>query len=205
MPNEHLTACANCDLVMEKVNPPPGHHSKCPRCGSTVEYGAGLSRQAIKWLVAASAFFFIPSTFYPLLSLELTNATQRTSIFGGVAYLVEQSQFFSAGLVFFCSIFVPAAIIAAFIIVLFTPKRSSSHNWRVGSIRILMQLRTWAMLDVYLLGFFVSAIKLQDFGSIIPDIGLFALAGLTICFIKLFGSLDKQAMWDLMKSGDAGS
>ena len=63
---------------------------------------------------------------------------------------------------------------------------------------MLVKLRDWSMMDIYLLSFFVTIFKVQDVGEVDMQIGLLAYVGLAVCINKLFISYDKRALWRLI-------
>ena len=56
-------------------------------------------------------------------------------------------------------------------------------------------LREWAMLEIYLLGIVIAAIKLADNGTIMPASGAFLLAGAVLSLIAAERCLDDLSLW----------
>jgi paraquat-inducible protein A len=64
-------------------------------------------------------------------------------------------------------------------------------------MRWLETLRPWSMLEVCLLGAMVAVIKLAGLLDVLPGIGLFALAILSLMMIRIAGR-DIRELWDIV-------
>ncbi|MGH8347186.1 MAG: paraquat-inducible protein A, partial [Pseudomonas sp.] len=64
-------------------------------------------------------------------------------------------------------------------------------------MRWLETLRPWSMLEVCLLGAMVEVIKLSGLLDVLPGIGLFALAVLSLMMIRIAGR-DIRELWDIV-------
>jgi paraquat-inducible protein A len=64
-------------------------------------------------------------------------------------------------------------------------------------MRWLEALRPWSMLEVCFLGAMVAVIKLAGFLHVLPGIGLFALAVLSLMVIRIAGR-DIRELWDIL-------
>lgn len=146
----------------------------------------------------AAMLFFIPANFYPLVSVEIAGSVQTTSILTGIALLIQQNEWVTAGIILFCSLIVPSLVIGLYALLLVTHNYNVWFSVQKYCVRLLLHLNSWSMLDIYLLSFFVTMFKLQDMGDVDMKIGLLAYVGLTICINKLFISYDRRALWRLI-------
>ncbi|MNL12526.1 Paraquat-inducible protein A [compost metagenome] len=64
-------------------------------------------------------------------------------------------------------------------------------------MRWLETLRPWSMLEVCLLGAMVAVFKLAGLLDVLPGIGLFALAVLSLMMIRIAGR-DIRELWDIL-------
>ncbi|MGH8484177.1 MAG: paraquat-inducible protein A, partial [Pseudomonas sp.] len=64
-------------------------------------------------------------------------------------------------------------------------------------MRWLESLRPWSMLEVCLLGAMVAVFKLAGLLDVLPGIGLFALAILSLLMIRIAGR-DIRELWDIL-------
>jgi paraquat-inducible protein A len=173
-------------------------YSVCPRCHSKVEQVSDCCPHFLKWTVIAALFFYIPANFYPLVTVEIAGSLQATSVFEGVVYLVQQNKYITAAIILFCSLIVPTLVILIFTILLVTRNYKWGHKFQRYCVRLLVQLRHWSMLDIYLISFLVTMFKVKSMGEVQVQIGIFAFIGLTVCVNKLFISYDRPALWYLI-------
>jgi paraquat-inducible protein A len=64
-------------------------------------------------------------------------------------------------------------------------------------MRWLESLRPWSMLEVCLLGALVAVFKLAGMLDVLPGIGLFALAVLSLLLIRIAGR-DVRELWEIL-------
>jgi len=57
----------------------------------------------------------------------------------------------------------------------------------------------WAMLEVFLLGFIVSLLKLGHVAELHFGIGLWALIALVICMSAAIAGVDRRELWDRLE------
>ena len=69
------------------------------------------------------------------------------------------------------------------------------------SMRLLHGLRPWSMVEVCLLGALVSIVKLSGYLEVVPGVGIWALAALSI-LLPLIASRDTHQLWH-RGAGDA--
>lgn len=172
--------------------------SICPRCGSKVEYVQDCCPQFLKWTVIAALFFYLPAIFYPLVSVEIAGTVKATSVFNGIIMLIQQNQTITAAIVMFCSIIVPTLIIVTFTSFLVVRNYHIAKGFQHYCVRLLVFLRHWSMLDIYLISFLVTMFKVMDVGVVQMEIGILAFVGLTLSVNKLFITYDRPALWRLV-------
>lgn len=173
-------------------------YSLCPRCHSKVEHVQFCCPVFLKLTVIAAMLFYIPANFYPLVSVEIAGTLKQTSVFDGILMLVEQGHLVTAAIVLFCSLIVPTMVITTFIVLLVTLHYRIWYRLQRGCVRLLVHLRDWSMLDIYLISFLVTMFKIKDMGDLELQIGIAAFIGLTIAVNKLFIMYDRRALWQLI-------
>jgi len=194
----NLTACPYCDLVFKRHNMVLHEVSICPRCDSKVEQEHNRCPYFLKWTLIAAIFFYIPANFYPLVSVEIAGSVKSTSVFDGIVLLVQQGNPITAAVVMFCSLLVPSLVLSIFSVILVARYINVAVKMQHFFVRILVQLRDWSMMDIYLISFLVTMFKIKDMGELEMQIGIVALVGLTLSINKLFISYDRAALWRLV-------
>lgn len=62
---------------------------------------------------------------------------------------------------------------------------------------ILSRLKEWVMLDVYLIGLGIAAIKMQDYASVFLGNGLIAFITMTVISLLILIHLNVEQLWQL--------
>ncbi len=193
-----LSACPYCDLVVKRQRLGFNQYSICPRCHSKVEHVQLCSQQFLRLTVFAALLFYIPANFFPLVSVEIAGTLKQASVFDGILLLVEQGQTITAAIVLFCALVVPTLVISTFCVLLLALQLNLGFRLQRGCVRLLVHLRDWSMLDIYLISFLVTVFKVKDMGDLQLQIGIVAFVGLTVAINKLFIMYDRRALWQLI-------
>ena len=109
--------------------------------------------------------------------------------------LYDQGMWELAALVFLASILAPFLQIAG-LLYLLVPLKLGVRPWKLGPVyRLVGKIAFWAMLEVYMLGIFVALVKLADFGTVVPDVALYAFFCLMLALAAASYSLDPRTIW----------
>lgn len=172
--------------------------SVCPRCHSKVEQEHSRCPYFLKWTLIAGLLFYFPANFFPLVTVEIAGSIKSASVFDGIVLLVQQGHFSTAAIVLFCSLLVPSLVLGLFSVLLLARNFDVAKKLQHFIVRVLVYLRDWSMLDIYLISFLVTMFKIKDMGQVELQLGLAAFAGLTLSINKLFISYDRAALWRLV-------
>ena len=114
----------------------------------------------------------------------------------GVMELYRQNMQGLAAVVFITCILAPLVQLLCLLYVLL-PLKLNRLPWRMSMIfRLMNQVRPWGMMEVFLLGIFVSVVKLADMGSIIPGVSLYSFLVLIFVLAAAQALLDPAAVWE---------
>jgi paraquat-inducible protein A len=182
-----------------QILPPvaPDSLAECVRCGHGL---AGAARGGIDTPLAFSLtglLLLLPSTLSPLMNLVSFGTQRRNWLPTGVEALWNEGFASLATLVFLFSIAIPFIYLGLMV-------------WVLGAIRLgvaaplgkffrwAVQLRPWAMIEVYVVGCCVAYSRLQDIGTIHVDAGGWCLIGATLAALLLAVSLDERSVWNAL-------
>ena len=191
-----LIACHECDLL-HRVQPlPEKSKAHCKRCGSllyvhfpeTIDWSLALAITGLVLLFIAN--------IYPFLSLESQGTILETSLITGTIILSQQSMTGLAILVLLTSMLVPCLLLGALVYVLWPMRRGHRLPASQRVFRIALTLRPWSMTEVFLLGIFVSVVKLSKMATIIPGTALFAFLGLVFVLAAVNTLLVPHTIWE---------
>ncbi|MBF0621114.1 MAG: paraquat-inducible protein A [Magnetococcales bacterium] len=172
-----------------------GDKVTCSRCGALLsQKKADTYNRALAYTLTSLVLFIIANSF-PLLTLKMGGREQASALFTGVQAMAELGMWDLAVLVFATTILVPLLQILGMLFVLM-PLRFNIHVGRPALIfRIVKYLAHWGMVEVFMLGVLAAIVKLISMAEVVPNIALFAFAGLMFTSAAASSSLDSGAVW----------
>lgn len=193
--NDQLIICEHCDCVFEKVMLAKHQKTLCTRCGGVLQRYNGLTLQQRLALTLTALMLWIFANFYPVMSISLQGLKNSATLWDSVVAL-------SLGPITFIALVAAISMIIApiiqLILLIWVLSFALNHQRSPGfsfCMRWLETLRPWSMLEVCLLGAMVAVIKLAGLLDVLPGIGLFALAILSLMMIRIAGR-DIRDLWD---------
>jgi paraquat-inducible protein A len=203
VPEHHMLLCGGCDLLMETVDPPPGHTLFCPRCGKRLHRWKSNSIEKTLAISLTGLLLYLPANFMPLLTFDVLGLHTSASLFDSTLSMFDQGQFFVGIMVVLCGFVFPLFLLSLFFSVSFGLYRGWRYRWMAEGLRFIHHLHEWAMPDVYLIGVFVTIVKMSHMAEINFNIGLFCFIGLVLMTIGCQGAMDRRLFWHLLDA-DAG-
>jgi paraquat-inducible protein A len=146
-------------------------------------------------LTIAAAIVLIIASVTPLMGLSVSGRQASTTIIGGAMEMWILGQPITALLVVFCTVVAPAVYIGIMFAVLLYARRTPVPWW-VGTLLKWSELhKSWAMVEVMMLGILVALIKIAELATVIPGIGMFAAGGLVALITAITVSFDPHDVW----------
>ena len=184
--------CPQCDIIfcLSEVN---SHETAyCPRCMAKIRSGREWSLLRLV-VIAAMMLCLMPLAYsLPLIRISLLGMTINASLTEGIYQIVAQGDVLTASMVMFGAIGAPLTLVLSMIYLVV-------GHWLGMNLRpvllMLDKLKEWVMLDIYLVGIAVAAIKVQDYASLEAGYGLVALISLTLLSLILLINLNLESLW----------
>jgi paraquat-inducible protein A len=184
-------------LVQQLPPPRPNAVIECVRCGSA------LSRPTIAGTAAPLAFsvaaliLLLPAATMPLMSLVSFGVERTDWLPTGVEALWSGGFGTLAAVIFLLSIAIPFTYLGLLAGVLSATRLG--FRAPLGRLfRWAVELRPWAMTEVYLVGCCVGYTRLQDVGNVHIDTGGWCLMATTLAVLLTGVTLDERAVWDAL-------
>lgn len=194
---DQLIICEHCDCVYEKVTLAKHQKALCTCCGGVLQRYNGLSVEQRLALAFTATVLWIFANFYPVMSISLKGLKNSATLWDSVLALSQGPITFIALVAAISIIIAPLFQLGLLIWVLsFALGHRRSPGFKL-CMRWLETLRPWSMLEVCLLGAMVAVFKLAGLLDVIPGIGLFALAVLSLLLIRIAGR-DVRELWDIL-------
>jgi paraquat-inducible protein A len=194
---DHLIICEHCDCVYEKVTLAKHQKTLCTRCGGVLQRYNGLSVEQRLALSFAAVVLWVFANFYPVMSISLKGLKNSATLWDSVVALSQGPITFIAMVAAISIIIAPVFQLLLLIWVLSFALASRRSPAFRQCMRWLESLRPWSMLEVCLLGAMVAVFKLAGLLDVLPGVGLFALAALSLLLIRIAGR-DVRDLWDLL-------
>jgi paraquat-inducible protein A len=180
--------------------PPPAHGQKaeCARCGKVIA-GAVTGRIGAPLALAAAALvLMIPATVAPLMVVTAHGANRESGV-PTTAAAMWHDGFPSLGvLITLFSIALPYLFLGLIVWVL-----ASLHfglQAPVGpAFRWAKHLRPWVMIEVYLIGCFVSYSRIKVVSTVTVGLGGWSLIAAGLMLLVALTQLDERTVWEMLR------
>ena len=175
-----------------------GTKATCPRCHTTlVSKWRYPYKQPAAYAFSALVMLFIACLF-PFVKMGAAGIENEISLFQ-IIEIISTTRYSSLALFFLLfSLIIPAFCMATIILLglqVHLPKKV-----KVCITRILFQMKTWCMAEIFLAGVLVSFVKLIAYGDI--GIGLAFLPYCAFCMLQVraFQCLDRHWLWNRIEA-----
>lgn len=128
----------------------------------------------------------------PLLEIRLFGVSIHASLFEGIWQMTRQGHPVTASMVAFCTVGVPVTLVCSLLYLFFAPR--VGMNLR-PILLLLERLKAWMMLDIYLVGMAVAAIKIREFADIQTGSGMIAYLALMLLSLLTLIHLNTEQLW----------
>ena len=196
MADAHQVVCPVCD-ALHRIGPvTPGERARCIRCGTVLATGRPEAIARIVALALASLVLMGIVVFFPFLQLRNGVFTARASVFDTV-------------MTFDTGVMVPLALaVGAFILVL-PAARFAALVWALGplaferapwpgartALRLAIQLRPWAMAEIFMVGVAIALVKLADLATLDLGPAFWAFAGVVLLAALKDTQFTRHTLW----------
>jgi paraquat-inducible protein A len=191
----NITACPECDLLLNPSAAVAGDKAHCPRCGYLIERPRKQSIERTFALSIAGLILIFPANLMPLIGIKMLGGAKDGTLWSGVVALFAENMWSVAILVFLSSILFPLLNIILSLLISAHLYFNKPNRYLAHCMRWLQHMDEWAMLEVYMLGIIVACVKLASSSELKFGFGLYAFVALLIITGMLASSLDKVLFW----------
>ncbi|CAG9412432.1 membrane integrity-associated transporter subunit PqiA [Providencia alcalifaciens] len=192
-PHEHVL-CPQCDMMVAVPELEQGSKATCPRCETTlISKWRYPYRQPAAYAFSALIMLTIACLF-PFVKMSAAGIENEISMFQIIEIIMGTRY---SGLALFFLLF--SLIIPAFcmVTIILLGLRVHLHkSIKILITRILFQMKSWCMAEIFLAGVLVSFVKLIAYGEI--GIGMSFLPYCAFCMmqVRAFQCLDRHWLWN---------
>lgn len=191
-----LIVCPHCDVLHRDVTLGRHEVAACVACGRVLGRHRSLSVDQLLALTLAAALLIVIASAYPLMSVEIGGMHTEATIWGAAWLMLSGWAAWPGVVIAITMLLVPLLQIALLIWILMFVRLGHRAP---GSRALLVALhwsRPWSMTEVFLLGAVVAIVKLSGWVHIVPGMGIWALASLTV-LLTIFSLVDVRSWWAL--------
>ncbi|GJM23326.1 MAG: hypothetical protein DHS20C15_32410 [Planctomycetota bacterium] len=195
-------ACHDCDQLQLVHTLMPGESAVCARCGSLLaRSGRDVAERTFAY-ASASLILFIVANVTPFMEFKIAGRVQIAYLSTGVQQLWADGYGELAVMVAFTSILAPVVLIGGLLAISSAMMLRRRPSWLVVLTRLISRLKVWAMMEVFLLGVIVSAIKLGQMAHVSFDVASLAFVALILSSTAALAAYDPAAVWDYLDGED---
>lgn len=175
-----LVVCEECDFVYARHRLAAGEVARCSRCGATLGRGHWLELNGQVALTSGALLVFILGNVNDIVTLDLRGVRTPVTLYESIwaTWLAgEEVVALLAGATAFAF---PLALIVLRLYVLGPLSAGRLARGFVPAMRALRWVARWSMVEVFMVGTLVAIVKLAGLASVIPGVGIFSYAVLTL-------------------------
>lgn len=199
-PDSQLIACHECDALQAAPRLSTGEVIACYRCGAHLGHPHTAALDRVLPLTLAAAVMFVVANTSPIVAIEVAGNRSSTSLLGTVFELYRQGVTGVAGIVLLTGFVVPAAQLVLLIYAFLALAVRRRLRALPATVRLLVALRPWAMVEIFMLGALVSLVKLAGLARVIPGVGLWSLFGVIILTAATHATFDVAGYWERIRA-----
>lgn len=193
-----VVACPECDLMVRLPDIHEDARLGCPRCHHTLSYfGEARLRRALPLGVCA-ALLLLLSLWFPFMSFESAGVENRMTLIQASWALLLDGSYVLSALVMVFIVIAPAVLVACVLVVSSFIYRQKPSPMVATATKLLFGLTSWSMVEVFIIGVFVSLVKIAAMATVELGVSLWAYLGLSFALVGAIASLDKVSIWRLL-------
>ncbi|MCU6679920.1 membrane integrity-associated transporter subunit PqiA [Leclercia tamurae] len=186
--------CSQCDMLVALPALEHGHKAACPRCGTTLTTRWDAPRQRPTAYAIAALFMLLLSNLFPFIYMKVGGITSQVHLLE-IPGVMFSEDYASLGTFFMLFVqIVPAFCLM--VILLLVNRVQMPRALKIRLARILFQLKSWGMAEIFLAGILVSFVKLMAYGDV--GVGSSFIPWCLYCVLQLraFQCVDRRWAWD---------
>lgn len=192
--------CPSCDFLQHRPTLSEGQKLTCCQCGHTLLHRRKDSIERTLALSVAGLVAFLPAMILPVIGVSKLGFSNQASLIDCINLLVEQGFPIAALFVFSFTLLVPLLRLLSNVVISACIIMNVKVRWLVPFFRTYVQLNSWAMLQVFMLGIIISMYKIGDLAELTIGWGLASLTLMLTCSTLIAVSLDDDLVWQHLEN-----
>jgi paraquat-inducible protein A len=175
-----LVVCDECDAVHTRRALEEFEVARCTRCGATLGRGHRLGPEGLLALAVAALIVFAMGNIANIVTLDLGGMRVQATLPQAIAQTWTEGERAVALLAGATAFAFPLLVILLrlwVLVPLVIGRRSAAF---LPAMRALHWVTRWSMVEVFLLGTLVAVVRSAGMASVLPGVGIFSYAALTV-------------------------
>ncbi len=197
--SDDQVACHFCDALHHAPDLEEGDTALCKNCGFVLFRNRKNSLNRVASYSIAALIFTVLVHSFPILTMSLVGNRTELTLIEAIYELMVLHEYALAVLVTVVTIISPLLLMGGllYISISLLMNRLLPHT-KILNVWV-QKAQPWAMLEVFLLGFIVSLLKLGHLAELHFGIGLWALVCLVFCMSAAIAAVDRRELWDRLE------
>jgi len=158
--------------------------------------------QTARALVVTGLILYVPANVLPVMTMTVVGDVEPLTVLGGVQELYDSGLWPIAAIVFLASIVVPFVKLACLSWLLMLQGSTVLQRRRGALLRVVHQVGSWSMVDVFLLSILVAVGQLGAMASVRAEPGALFFAAVLVSTLFASESYKPRLIW---QTGDPSS
>ena len=200
---DNLTACRECDLLVERIPLDIEQQAHCPRCNALLFVGRKNPVNKTLLVSMSGLLMVYPAYFLPLMEMGTLGLYSSTSIMATVLPMMTGVYWIPAISLFLFAILFPVLLLALAFWISLHIRIGKCPHYLSRLQRVFQSLVSWGMPEVYVLGIIVSLVKLLDDFAVVVGPGLFSFVVMMFCSLLVTTTVSRLYFWEAIERGRA--
>ena len=195
---DDLTACRDCDLLIERVTLLEDQQAHCPRCDHILYQGRRDPNTKTLLASISGLLMIFPAYYLPMMDMSVLGLESSSSVLESIPPMMNSSFWIAGlGLFLFAVLFPVLLLIISFWISLHLKLRVYPDYLRTLQ-KIFQRLSRWGMAEVYILGLLVAFVKLLDDFTVEIGYGMISFTLMMFCSLLVTTTVSRHYFWETL-------
>lgn len=185
--------CPQCDLMVKLPDVPQGSRASCPRCHSVLTANWPEPRKRPTGYALAALFMLLLANLFPFITMKVAGLSSQISLLEIPQVMVSED--YSSLATLFLAFVQAIPALCMLTIILLVNRIPMPVSLRLGLARILFQLRSWGMAEIFMAGVLVSFVKLMAYGDIGLETSFWPWCLFCLLQLRAFQCVDRRWLW----------
>ena len=195
-PQPTLVACHYCDLLHEKQPLARKERAVCGRCGGILYKGGHDVLSRTLSYTIASLLLLVVANIFPFMDFKIAGRVQEGYLLTGVINLYHDGYAELAAMVLFTSVLAPLILLSCLLSLTLPVVTGHRPIYMAAMAKLVRRIKDWAMMEGFLLGVLVSAVKLAGMADLVFGPAFFAFIALIVTSTAAVAVFDPDVVWD---------